>query len=61
MSLDADSFSIVTRLILEKVPENGSELWHEIGIYLGVSRLVMTECNQPLYTLKGKLGKVSSD
>ena len=44
MSLDADSFSIVTRLILEKVAENGSERWHEIGIYFGVSRSVMTEC-----------------
>ncbi|XP_062519948.1 malignant fibrous histiocytoma-amplified sequence 1 homolog isoform X2 [Corticium candelabrum] len=55
----ADS-EMVTPLIIEKVAENGSERWHEIGIYLGVSRSVLTECDQPLYTLKEKLRKVLS-
>ncbi|XP_062509684.1 uncharacterized protein LOC134185822 [Corticium candelabrum] len=55
----ADS-DMVTPLIIEKVAENGSERWHEIGIYLGVSRSVLTECDQPLYTLKEKLRKVLS-
>ena len=55
----ADS-EMVTPLIIEKVAENGSERWHEIGIYLGVSHSVLTECDQPLYTLKEKLRKVLS-
>ena len=55
----ADS-QMVTPLIIEKVAENCSERWHEIGIYLGVSRSVLTECDQPLYTLKEKLRKVLS-
>ena len=55
----ADS-EMVTPFIIEKVAENGSERWHEIGIYLGVSRSVLTECDQPLYTLKEKLRKVLS-
>ena len=55
----ADS-EMVTPLIIEKVAENGSKRWHEIGIYLGVSHSVLTECDQPLYTLKEKLRKVLS-
>ncbi|XP_062505344.1 uncharacterized protein LOC134182038 isoform X2 [Corticium candelabrum] len=55
----ADS-EMVTPLIIEKVAENCSECWHEIGIYLGVSPSVQTECDQPLYTLKQKLRKVLS-
>ena len=51
---------MVTPLIIEKVAENGSERWHEIGIYLGISTSVLTECDQPLYTLKRKLRKVLS-
>ena len=53
----ADS-EMVTPLIIEKVAENGSERWHEIGIYLGVSQSVLTECDQPLYSLKERLRKV---
>ena len=55
----ADS-EMVTPLIIEKVAENGSERWHEIGLNLGVSHSVLTECDQPLYTLKQKLRKVLS-
>ncbi|XP_062519760.1 uncharacterized protein LOC134194808 [Corticium candelabrum] len=55
----ADS-EMVTPLIIEKVAENGSERWHEIGIYLGVSQATLTECDQPLYTFKQKLRKVLS-
>ena len=55
----ADS-EMVTPLIIEKVAENGSEHWHEIGIYLGVSQSVLTECDQPLYSLKQRLRKVLS-
>ena len=55
----ADS-ETVTPHIIEKVAENCSERWHEIGIYLGVSRSVLTECDRPLYTLKEKLRKVLS-
>ena len=53
----ADS-EIVTPLIIEKVAKNGLERWHEIGIYLGVSRSVLTECDQPLYTVKEKFRKL---
>ena len=55
----ADS-EMVTPLIIEKVAENGSERWHEIGIYLGVSQTMLTECYRPLYTLKEKLNLVLS-
>ncbi|XP_062515826.1 uncharacterized protein LOC134191242 [Corticium candelabrum] len=51
---------IVTPLIIEKVAENGLERWREIGVYLGVSRSVLSQCDQPLYTLKEKLRKVLS-
>ena len=55
----ADS-DMITPLIIEKVAKHVGKHWHQIGIYLGVSDDVLTECDQPLYTLKQKLHKVLS-
>ena len=55
----ADS-EMATPLIKEEVAENGSDRWYEIGIYLGVSQAMLTECKQPQYTLEEKLDLVLS-
>ena len=58
MTLHGDSE--VTPVIIEIVAENVGDHWSEIGTYLGVTRGVMKECDQPIYNLKEKLRKVLS-